>query len=293
MKKLIKALFISMISCVAYAADYKGMSVGMEEGNVPRTLVGDMSRSGYYSGDYFNVTILDGKVLVVNIIYEGHKIKKKKKISLEEAIKIHSIPNEEDPIFGFAINSIGVIYGLVDVSNAIVYELKAPSSNGGLVNSVSYVSEFSPVVDSGKLNLVSSELADNLIKKSKLFSSSTDNSKENYSSIYLFDDRELLSEKVLSLSLVCLGAGEKTIALIDGAEIWLKINPKHPDAISNFEDLKKFNKNFKENLDELLQIYVANQKILNKKDLRLIQNVMSINKNIKNKMIVLNAMGLN
>jgi tetratricopeptide (TPR) repeat protein len=90
---------------------------------------------------------------------------------------------------------------------------------------------------------------------------------------------------------VVTGKGRRALALITDVSSWYEINPKHPDAVAESQELRKFFTAFKEEYDKLLTIYVINEHLYEKEDRDLLNGPSDLSGQIDSKMRQLKAMG--
>jgi tetratricopeptide (TPR) repeat protein len=90
---------------------------------------------------------------------------------------------------------------------------------------------------------------------------------------------------------VVTGKGRRTLALIADVSTWYEIDPKHPNAVAESQELRKFLTAFKEEYDKLLSIYVINEHLYEKEDRALLQGPGDLSEQIESKMRQLKAMG--
>ena len=129
---------------------YKGVWIGQPASEIPKSLPSDgLNIEGENDGDWFRVSILNGRVFLFTVIYVGKSLSGNvvsRPISLATALRIHSFQIERNPAsFGEAINKDGVRYGVVDWANQIIYSVDSldPSAT---VKQVDYVGNTAPVL---------------------------------------------------------------------------------------------------------------------------------------------------
>jgi hypothetical protein len=159
-------LTIVLLATPLFASGYKGLSVGQSVRSLPSAIDCGLVVfcEGTYDGDFFRVSNLDNKVLTIEVIYRGTALDKKtaimRTITLASAIKRHSLQTGNTaPILAFAKSREGNVYGIVDTTNAIVYNVTgSPTDTGSIVTNVSYVNPKAPVLKGEKVPMNVSSL---------------------------------------------------------------------------------------------------------------------------------------
>jgi hypothetical protein len=74
--RVVPLLFLGLLSgAIVTAAGYKGIRVGGNVSDLPKNFVQDKNYSeGEYQGSWFRISMLDGKVLSVDVIYSGKSL---------------------------------------------------------------------------------------------------------------------------------------------------------------------------------------------------------------------------
>jgi len=147
---------IIQASCAA--SGYKGIYIGEGVADLPPELrCSAVYCEGSFKGDWILINYLDNKVLTIDVIYIGTSLYKdnviSKSVPLANAIRIHSLQRGlQAPVLALAKGRNHQPYGVVDIANAIVYQMGETATDpAGSVLRVAYVSPDAPVLKTASL----------------------------------------------------------------------------------------------------------------------------------------------
>ena len=288
---------------LSLASEYKAIRVGEDATDLPETVRGDaLYREGYHQGTWIRTSLLGGKVLNFDVIYSGRSIDSKvtitQEVTLAQAIREHSLrEGMAPPQFGYAVDRAGETYGLADVRNAIVYRA-SPVGSDSLVEKVAYLSDSAPVLQSAKDRPLAYDRSTELLRAARTAAAVPQASSEaelqaipESENTFRASNREEAVKKLQEQNDVVLGKERRTLALIRDVAVWFEVDPKHSEAVSKAKQLREFYAAFHEEYRRLLFIYRANESILERGDILLLQEAMSGSDELESKMRQVKAMG--
>lgn len=201
------------------------------------------------------------------------------------------------PQFGYAVDRAGETYGLADVRNAIVYRA-SPVGSDSLVEKVAYLSDSAPVLQSAKDRPLAYDRSTELLRAARTAAAVPQASSEaelqaipESENTFRASNREEAVKKLQEQNDVVLGKERRTLALIRDVAVWFEVDPKHSEAVSKAKQLREFYAAFHEEYRRLLFIYRANESILERGDILLLQEAMSGSDELESKMRQVKAMG--
>lgn len=246
-----------------------------------------------YEGSWIRFSYLNDKISDFTVIYSGKSIDGgtiiAQDIPLTDAIKMHSLNiGTVPPAFGYAVDRSGKTYGLADVPNKIVYDV-VPVEATETVRKVSYLADDAPVFKWANRRLLHDQEATALLNAAKAALAVT--SRPIITDIYKAPSREEAIQKLYEQNDIVMGKAARTLALIRDVMTWYEVDPEHPEAVSKSKQLREFLGSFHEEHGHLLAMYFANEGILRKEDILLLDEADSTKKEIESKMRRLKAMG--
>lgn len=145
------ALFVGMIAFVnatsLFASEFKGLSIGMAESDLPASLTGLLStgKSGWIENDWVSVALTKGRVESNRIVYEGatrNSERVSKRLPLARALRLHSLASDrQQPRLASYEMRDGRLVGVFDTANGIVYQTASgqpPDEPSSVVAIVAY-----------------------------------------------------------------------------------------------------------------------------------------------------------
>lgn len=279
----------------ALANGHKGIALGMQESDLPKSWKRSLiSYEGEHEGDFFRVTVIDKKVVGIIIIYSGETFDRTaliRQISLAQSLKEHSLTKGAEVRLGTARGRDGQAWGVVDIDNRIAYRVSAPLTPDSPVENVSYLNTTAPVIETAKSTLLSPSLMDSLLAATATATPAAPVASVQASTRYAFPSGQEALRSLTEIADRSIGAGKRTVALMNSSETWLSINSRHPEAQSVFADLRQFRRTFEYDFETLIRTYRANEAQLSKDDILLLEEPMKLNETIRRRMTQLRAMG--
>lgn len=278
-----------------FKVGFKGISVGMPAERLPKTLkLGLIMYEGVHEGDFFRVTVMEGKVSDFSVIYSednrnGRLVSKR--ITLARALAEH-LSNRANPSELFAARGRdGTAWGVVDIRNHISFRTVGLIARSPVLE-VSYLSASAPILTPRP----SDKLPPNLVEQITQLAPDDDEPSPAIiitpESRYTYASREAAVKALTEKADVALGTGRRVVALMDSAEIWLKVDSRHATAKQVFADLKTFHRNFTIAFDAMIAIYSLNKAKFKASDLAEFDEPLMLQKQIERRMRQLSAMGL-
>lgn len=290
---------VSMPATAQNTATFAGLYIGMDAEHLPPNFQPDrfaMNYSGILDGDYIEVTVLDGKIQGIEVTYLGKNSNLDqiyKPMTLGQAISRHSHGLPKEPVLARTVSRKDAPTGLGDIANSIMYYTGGSTSPGTQVQYVYYATPGAPFTRVNKSQLLSklelSELrkeapeADTKRRESVAVSSAQQYLKTN--------TRERALKIIESLADETLGSGRRVDSLIDNAQIWLEVDPSHPDAKQTFCDLRSFKVKFDNNFKSFWIAYTENRSLLNQNDREITVEPVEMRKSLDRRMRQVTAMG--
>lgn len=291
------ALILVLAACMnlALASGHKGISLGMQESDLPKTWKRSIiSYEGEHEGDYFRVTIIDRRIVGIIVLYSGETSDRTalvRQVSLAQSLKEHSLSKSAGVSLGIAKGRDGQAWGVVDIPNRIAYRVAVPPLPDSAVETVSYLDATAPVIETAKSNLLDQALSEAVLSAAASAAQAPPVALVPPSTRYAFPSRQEAIRNITELVDRSIGAGKRTVALMDSSETWLSVNARHPEAQLVFADLRRFRQTFAYDFETLIRTYRANEPQLAKNDLLLLEEPMKLNETIRRRMTQLRAMG--
>jgi len=223
-------------------AGYSGVYLGQIRSELPSTLqCGPLDQcEGDVDGTWVELMLDEGRVAEIDVVYRGQATVANRPISnpvtLAQAIKAHSLQNGLlPPKVGIAKDIHDKAYGVVDIPNRIIYDLKGePVNPDAAVWTVSYVGPSAPAIDDAKANPLSPATVLKLLNAARWVS--------NPGSAPRLETQPSVGElrpQAVGPSLVDEASRKlatqhgmllRVIAVEDQLVSWYQIDPDHPSA---------------------------------------------------------------
>jgi len=229
----------------------------------------DIVCEGTYQSTWVSLTLTEEKVTIIDVVYSGTGFRKKIIASplptLGQAVKVHSLqPGFAKPRFGFARDRDGIVYGVVDIANRIIYTVIDSASIGpeSSARLVSYVDETAPVLRWGEERPLNDKENAELLEAAERMPPYTvgvtvlDEEAELKASTH-----EEALDKLEAQGDVVIGKGKRTLALIKALETWYEVDKDHPDAIAKSKELRQFYPDYQKEYDKLFRIINLNKQL--------------------------------
>jgi hypothetical protein len=254
------------------------------------------------------VDVLGGIINSVDVIYFGNTVTvdpatlapiviRSSPITLAQAIKLHSLQaGAKAPVFGLAKGEGGKVYGLVDISNEIVYKAGG-TSPASTVEDVFYARSDAPVLE----DAANSQLANhgNSLLQAATSSEPYTNANPPKNVREGDADAPLSTQKAANhaeaveglkeRSDTVIGSGKMVLALIEQVSTWYQVDKEHPTAIAKSEELKRMYPKFFASWRDIILYAEANKSLLKEQNLGAIP--FDLNKEVESQMRQLKAMG--
>ena len=260
-KAIASALILVLAACatLAFASGHKGISLGMPESDLPKTWKRSIiSYEGEHEGDYFRVTVIDRRVVGVIVVYSGETSDRtaiSRQVSLAQSLKEHSLSKGRNVSLGIAKGRDGQAWGVVDITNRIAYRVAVPPLPDSAIETVTYLDATAPVIETAKSNLLDPALTETVLAAAGSATQAAPVSLVPPSTRYAFSSREEALRNITELVDRSIGAGKRTVALMNSSETWLSVNARHPEAQLVFADLRRFRQAFDYDFETLLRTY--------------------------------------
>jgi hypothetical protein len=172
-KTMLIVVVLALNVLPAQATEYKGIRIGQPASELPETLKsGVVISEGEYEGDWFQVSVVNGRVNTFAVIYSAPSLNGTeitRPISLAAALKLHSLQQGNNaPRLGEAVNTKGVRYGIVDLGNQIIYTVDGFESST-IVKQVDYVSSNAPVLGLAEKHMLGQSVVQRLLDQARSF----------------------------------------------------------------------------------------------------------------------------
>ena len=305
MKKAVRLtvfLFLAMPVCAwSQGGRFKEIFIGEAISALPFNCQGVVYCQGMYQSTWVRISFTRDKVDGIEVIYWGKAFHHKAIFSsplptLGQAVKIHSLqPGFTKPIFGYAKDREGAVYGVVDTANRIAYHIAVPVSMGpeSLVTEVAYLGETAPVLRSAEAaGLQREDNAELLEAAGKMAPYTGATVVLDEEADYKATSHEEALDKLNAQIDVVMGKGKRTLALIQQLQTWYEVDKDHPDAEAKSEELRQFYPGFQKEYEKLLRIAALNDRFWKgEEQLKLMLEPFGLQKEIESQMRRLTAMG--
>ena len=302
LSRVVLACLLELSVCafsVLGQSGYKQIRIGSSISAIPFPCTkADVICEGSYDSQWLRIYSTGDVIQGIDIIFTGKSLNDSRlevpSITLAQAVQLHSMQKGfKSPTFITATNVDGIAYGLVDISNDIVYATVGtdPSSR---VSEVSYVENDAPILQGDAFSPSAGATLTQAAKTSNPYISASSkiivpipSSPPPQNS--LASTRHEAIDGVIERSDKAIGSGNMALALIEQVSTWYEVDKENSVAISKSDQLKLMYPDFQLAWNSLILYADTNKTLLQKGDLG--QIPYDLKTEIDRKMRQLEAMG--